>query len=494
MNAAVPLLLVFLPLVPALISFALSERLAAWRDASNLAFALVKLLLVAHLLRAAAAGAVVEWRYGFLPGHDFLLRVDPLALLFVTLSVFLWLVTTVYAIAYFGSGPNLARFFGFFNLSVLSATGVAMAGTTITFFLFYELLTLATWPLVVHRGDEKSLRAGRIYLTYTLAGSAAYLAGILWLEALVGTIEFTLPPDLGGVPPLILSLVFVLCVGGLGVKAAIIPLHGWLPEAMAAPAPVSALLHAVAVVKAGAFGIMRMVYDVYGIETVAALGLGPPLAALAAATILYGSLRALMQTDIKKRLAYSTVSQVSYIVLGASLAGPFAVIGALVHLVHQGIMKITLFMCAGALANRMGIKAIADLDGAGRAMPVTLGAFSLAALGMIGVPPLAGFISKWYLGIGGLQSEAVWVVAVLAGSSLLNAAYFLPLLYRAWLLPAPATAPRIAELATRENRMLVLPAAVTAAAALAAGVFAAFPFSPLGWATLIAEGGYLGLR
>lgn len=490
MMTAVPLVLVLLPLIPAIISFALPERMAGWRNAANLFFALIKVLIVADLLRQVRSGVDLEWRYTILPGHDFLLRVDTLALLFVSLSVFLWLVTTIYAIGYFGRGPNLARFFGFFNLCVLAATGVALSGTAVTFFLFYELLTLATWPLVVHNGDEKSLRAGRIYLAYTLAGSAAFLVGILWLKTLVGSIEFTAPPDLSAIPPLTLTLIFVLCVGGLGVKAALVPFHGWLPAAMAAPAPVSALLHAVAVVKAGAFGIVRMIYDVYGIGTVAELGLGPPLAALASFTILYGSLRAVMQTEIKKRLAYSTVSQVSYIVLGASLVGPFAVIGGLVHLVHQGIMKITLFMCAGALSNRLGIKAVADLDGAGRRMPMTMAAFSIGALGMIGVPPVAGFISKWYLGIGGLQSDASWVVAVLAGSSLLNAAYFLPMLYRAWLLPPPEQA-AFRELGTTRDLILVLPAVVTAAASLAAGVFASSSFSPLTWAKLIAEMGYL---
>lgn len=490
MTLTTPLVLVLLPLIPAIISFALPERLAAWRNVANLFFALLKVMIVVDLLRQVRGGVVLEWRYPFLPGHDFLLRVDTLALLFVSLSVFLWLMTTIYAIAYFGRGPSLPRFFGFFNLCVLSATGVALSGTAVSFFLFYELLTLATWPLVVHNGDEKSLRAGRIYLAYTLAGSAAFLVGILWLKMLVGTVEFTMPPDLSGIPPPTLTLIFVLCVGGLGVKAALVPLHAWLPAAMAAPAPVSALLHAVAVVKAGAFGIVRMIYDVYGIGTVAELGLGTPLAALAAFTILYGSLRAVMQADIKKRLAYSTVSQVSYILLGASLIGPFAVIGGLVHLVHQGIMKITLFMCAGALSNRLGIKAVADLDGAGRLMPVTMGAFSIGALGMIGVPPVAGFISKWYLGIGGLQSGAPWVVAVLAGSSLLNAAYFLPMLYRAWLLPPPEQA-RFRELGTARDVMLVLPAVVTAAAALMAGVFASSFFSPLAWAKLIAERGYL---
>ncbi len=200
--AIAPLLLVLLPLIPAVISFVLPERLAAWRDALNILFALIKLVIVAGLLREITIGEALEWRYAFLPGHDFVLRLDAIALLFVTLSIFLWLMTTIYAIGYFGRGPNLARFFGFFNLCVLAASGVAMAGNAVTFFLFYEVLTLATWPLVVHNGDEKSLRAGRIYLTYTLAGSAAFLAGILWLKTLVGPVEFAAPPDLSAIPPL----------------------------------------------------------------------------------------------------------------------------------------------------------------------------------------------------------------------------------------------------------------------------------------------------
>jgi multicomponent Na+:H+ antiporter subunit D len=184
------------------------------------------------------------------------------------------------------------------------------------------------------------------------------------------------------------------------------------------------LLHAVAVVKAGAFGIVRIVYDVFGFSLVHALGVALPLAAIASATIVWGSLRAVFQTDIKRRLAYSTVSQVSYIVLGTALAGPIATVGGLVHLVHQGLMKITLFFCAGALAERMKITRVDQLDGAGRAMPVTMFAFSIAALGMIGVPPIAGFVSKWQLGLGGLEAGQVWVIFVLAASSLLNAAYF----------------------------------------------------------------------
>jgi multicomponent Na+:H+ antiporter subunit D len=272
------------------------------------------------------------------------------------------------------------------------------------------------------------------------------------------------------------------------VKAALVPLHGWLPTAMAAPAPVSALLHAVAVVKAGAFGIVRFIYDVYGIGRVEALSLGVPLAIVASVTIIYGSVRALQQTDIKRRLAFSTVSQVAYIVLGASLAGPFAAIGGLVHLVHQGLMKITLFFGAGALEERLDIRSVDQLDGVGRRMPYTMIAFTVAALGMIGVPPVAGFVSEWYLGIGGLQAGQPWVILVLAGSSLLNAAYFLPLIYRAWFKEWPR---EVAWGDVERPMGLIVPAVITAATALIVGVVAAFWLSPLGWATLIVRLEYL---
>jgi multicomponent Na+:H+ antiporter subunit D len=255
---------------------------------------------------------------------------------------------------------------------------------------------------------------------------------------------------------------------------------------MAAPAPVSALLHAVAVVKAGAFGVIRVVYDVFGVECVAELGVGLPLAVLASITIIWGSIRALQQTEIKKRLAYSTVSQVSYIILGAALASPFAIIGGLAHLVHQGLMKITLFFCAGIYDERAGVRGIEGLDGLGRRMPWTSTCFSLGALGMIGLPPLAGFVTKIYLGIGGLQAGAPWVLAVLGASTLLNAAYFLPLLYRLWFREA---APDVE--ADENAPALVGPTVLAALAAVLAGLLAASEISPLGWAALIAERDYL---
>jgi len=486
MTALLPVAILLSSLIPAGVTFFLPQESHRLRNALSLGGATLKLGLIVAMLIAVGQGAAYEARLSLAPGLYLLLRIDALSLLFMSLSAVLWLLTTVYAIGYFGTKAELSRFFGFFSLCIAATTGLAMAGSLITFFIFFELLTLSTWPLVVHKQDEKSLAAGRSYLAFALPGSALLLVAIIWLESATGPVVFTESPDLSVLPDASLRWIFVLFIAGLGVKAALVPLHGWLPVAMAAPAPVSALLHAVAVVKAGAFGIVRVVYDVFGISTVQGLGLGTPLAVLASVTILWGSIRALQQDEIKKRLAFSTVSQVSYIVLGAALAGPYATIGGLVHLVHQGLMKITLFFCAGIYDERAGVKRIDGLNGMGARMPVTSVCFSLGALGMIGLPPLAGFVSKVYLGIGALQAGAPWVLGVIAGSTLLNAAYFLPLLYRLWFLPA-------ADGLEGDERapMLVGPAVITALASLAVGVFAASALSPLGWATLIAEREYL---
>lgn len=486
MTAGVlPVAILLASFVPAVATFFVPQESAGTRNALNLGGAVLKLALVVFMLAEVSSGVTYATRFDLVPGLSFLLRVDALSLLFLTLSAFLWLVTTVYAIAYLGDGPDLSRFFGFFSLCVTATAGIALAGSLVTFFIFYELLTLATWPLVVHKGDARSLAAGRLYLGYTLTGSAVLLVAIVWLEGATGPIEFA-GADLGDSPDApgegTLRLLFVLFVAGLGVKAALVPLHAWLPAAMVAPAPVSALLHAVAVVKAGAFGIVRVVHDVFGFATVVDLGLSRPLAVVASITIVYGSLQALRQTNLKRRLAYSTVSQVSYIVLGVALATPLAVAGGLAHLVHQGLMKVTLFFCAGAFAERAQAEEIVDLDGIGRRMPLVATAFSVAALGMIGVPPVAGFVSKWYLGLGGLEAGAPWVLAVLAASALLNAAYFLPILHRIWY-----RAPAGERAAASPAPGLSAPPVVTALAALGTGLFAASALSPLGWAILIVD-------
>ena len=528
-----PLATVLVSAIAGLTIFVAGERRQRLRTWMNIAAALLKLILVGLIGLLVMAGHVPEFRVALLPGLDLVLRADGLSMLFATLSALLWLVTTIYAIAYLEHSPNRARFFGFFSLCVTSTMGIAMAGNLLTFFIFYELLTLATWPLVVHTGSSAAIASGRTYLRYTLTGSALFLVGLIWLYGLTGSQDFIAGGTIAGLgldQDWSLKIIFWLLVIGMGVKAALVPLHRWLPLAMVAPAPVSALLHAVAVVKAGAFGLVRLVEDVFGPSLVADLGLGLPLAmvapapvsallhavavvkagafglvrlvedvfgpslvadlglglplaVLASITIIYGSVMALYQDDIKKRLAFSTVSQVSYITLGIAIGGPVATIGGLVHLVHQGLMKITLFFCAGIFANLLGVKKIDQLDGIGRRLPWTSACFTVGALGMIGLPPVAGFISKWYLGAGAVAVGQHWVIAVLVASTLLNAAYFLPLLKRIWLHPPPEQWPAEHRISRLESAAMVGSSITTAIFALLVGLLAGVPLSPLSWVT-----------
>jgi multicomponent Na+:H+ antiporter subunit D len=497
----VPVLILMTSFVPGLLIFFLRDEQVRPRTALNIGGALAKVALVVVLVPPVVGGENLEWRSPFLPGIDLVLRVEPFSLLFLGLSALLWLATTVYAIGYLEGSPDRSRFFGFFSLCVTATVGIALSGNLVTFLLFYEFLTLATFPLVAHRGTPEAIAGARTYLVYTLGGGIVLLAGIAWLTYLVGPVEFT---D-GGAPELaqfaaaepgLAQAVFVLLIAGLAVKAALLPVHGWLPRAMVAPAPVSALLHAVAVVKAGVFGIVRVVHHTYGVEVADALGVLLPLSVLAAATIIFGSALALRQDDLKRRLAYSTVSQVSYVTLGIAVLGVVSTTGGIVHLVHQGLMKITLFFCAGLFAETLGLHKVSELGGVGRRMPVTAAAFTVGAVGMIGLPPVAGFVSKWQLGLGGIDAGEPWILAVLLTSSLLNAAYFLPVVYALWFGapdeavtgPARRTSPRLEAPAS-----LLLPAVSTAVLALLAGLLAGLPYSPLEIAKQIAERSYSSL-
>ncbi len=482
-------------LVPGLIIFSLAESRHGWRTFLNLLGSLTKMVLVLIMILGIYQGQSYAFHFVLLPGLELVLRADPLSALFVTLSTILWFFTTLYAIAYLEDSPNRSHFFGYFSLCVTVTIGIALAGNLLTFLFFFEMLTLSTYPLVVHRGTAEAMAAGRLYLLYTLAGGLLLFVGLVWLHTLVGSLDFSRE---GLLDPLvashgtILRLIFCLLVAGVGVKAALFPLHGWLPRAMVAPAPVSALLHAVAVVKAGAFGIIRIVLDVYGLQTARALGLLIPLMVLASVTIIYGSIHALRQDNLKRRLAFSTVSQVSYIALGISIGSPLAIMGGMVHLVHQGLMKITLFFCAGNIAETLGVHDISRMNGVGRRLPLTMTAFSLAALGMIGLPPMAGFVSKWYLGLGALGQGQGWLIAVLVLSSLLNAAYFLPILYSAWFKEQegdwPADCGPVG--AVECHWMLVAPPIITATLSLLVGLLANSNLSPLAWVRFIVSKGY----
>ncbi|MBC8208006.1 MAG: monovalent cation/H+ antiporter subunit D family protein [Desulfobulbaceae bacterium] len=479
--------------VPGIIIFGLPEDRVRLRTTLNLCGSLIKIGLIVVLNVGIYLGYSYEIRLPLVAGMEVYLHADPLSALFTTLSSVLWLLTTIYAVGYLEDSPNRSHFFGYFSLCVTVTIGIALAGNLITFILFYEMLTLSTYPLIVHRGTPQSLRAGRNYLVYTLGGGALFFLAAAWLQVLTGPMDFGsdgfashLVVEHG---PL-LSLLFVLLIAGVGVKAALVPLHGWLPQAMIAPAPVSALLHAVAVVKAGAFGIVRIVLDVYGLENMIVLGLLPLLTFVATLTILWGSFRALQQDDLKRRLAFSTISQISYIGLGISLADHrLALIGGLVHLVHQGIMKITLFFCAGNLAETLGVHRISEMRGIARRMPWTMGAFTVGALGMIGLPPTAGFVSKWFLGLGALSASNWVVVAVLMLSSLLNAAYFLPILITAWFDRPVGPWPDEKNFGRFETRLMLLcPPLLTAAVVLLIGVLAEAQISPLAWVRFIVEG------
>lgn len=501
----IPLVMLLISLAAAVLIFPMPENQVKLRSVVNIAAAALKVLLVLALFPVVVnADLRPEFSMPFLPGIDLVLRVDPTALFFATLSSVLWLLTTIYAIGYLEPGQHRSRFFGFFSLCVTATVGLSFAGNLITFLVFYEMLTLVTYPLVAHWGTPKALAAAKIYLRYTLSGGLALLIGVVWLTIYAGPVDFEGGGAQGVVElaeraPGVATVIFFLLVGGLGVKAALFPLHGWLPRAMVAPAPVSALLHAVAVVKAGVFGIVRVIDDVYGMAVTAELGVLTPLLLVACFTIIYGSYQALRQMDLKRRLAYSTISQVSYVVLGITLATVASTTGGLVHLVHQGIMKITLFFCAGLFAEVLGVKRVDQMHGLGYRMPGTAIAFSIGAFGMIGLAPTIGFISKWQLGLGALESDHPWVLGVLVVSSLLNAMYFLPIVYRMWFhRPPEETSPPRADAAegdvatpvrrVTEPKALLVPTLITATAVLVFGLAASVSNMPLQIAELIAEG------
>ena len=493
-NTLYIFLLLASSIVPAVFIFFLKEYQRTVRNFLNLSAVVLKIFFVFYLFNAVTAGKKFFFSYEFLEGLDFVLKVDYLSLLFAALSSILWLFTVIYAIGYLKNSAYQSRFFGFFSLCITATIGLSMAGNLFTFFIFYEFLTLVTIPLIIHKQNKESKKALIIYLKHTVFAGVLFLMGISLLYFHTGSVEFTSSgylQEYTDVSPLYWQISFVILIFALGVKAAIFPLHGWLPQAMAAPAPVSALLHAVAVVKAGAFGIIRVVYEVYGIEFAQELHLLYFLMVIASVTIIYGSIMALYQTDIKKRLAYSTVSQVSYIVLGVSIFGPLGTIGGIVHLVHQGVMKITLFFCAGAFMETFGIKKIQQMNGLGKRMPLSSIAFTIAAFGMIGLPPTAGFITKWYLVLGSVENDLWLIVGVLTLSSLLNATYFLPMVYRIWFeQPLDLQRKLTGYKGFESSLMFVVPLVFTAVLTLLLGVFAFSDFSALQWVISIVRREY----
>ncbi len=407
------------------------------REAVTLTVAGSKFAIVASMVPGVLAGTQYVTTIGeFGNGLSLVLRADPLGILFGLLASLLWIVTSFYSIGYMRglSEHAQSRYFASFAASLASAIGVAFGANLLTLFVFYELLTVSTYPLVTHDETDVARAAGRKYLTYTFGGGVAVLGGTLLVYFMTGTTAFT-PGGieaLATADPTLARAAFALLAAGFGVKAALMPAHSWLPDAMVAPTPVSGLLHAVAVVKSGVFGIARVVLDVFGTETMADLGVALPLAAIAAFTLLTASVIALRKDNLKRRLAYSTISQLSYIVLGLALLEGDALIGGLLHIPAHAFMKLTLFFCAGAIHVETHTDDISDMAGIGKRMPLTMAAFAVAAAGMAGIPLVAGFVSKWYILIGALEGGGLVFAGALLVSGVLNIAYFWPIVYQAY--------------------------------------------------------------
>lgn len=442
--ATVIVLLIVVPLIGALL-ISLAGRWPNLREGITLVTAATLFGIATQLIDPVVNGDGASLVLAEpLPGLSIAFDVEPLGLVFALLASLLWFVTSVYAIGYMrGAGePRQTPFYAFFAIAISGAMGVATSANLLTLFIFYEVLTLSTWPLVTHKQNEAARAGGRTYIGVLLLTSIGFLLpAIIWTWVAAGTTDFTpggiLLGKLGPTAAAILLTMFVLGIG----KAAVMPMHRWLPAAMVAPTPVSALLHAVAVVKAGVFTITKVVIYIFGLDFLAAVPLEQYLIYLAGFTVIAASIVALKQVEIKKMLAYSTISQLSYIVLAALVLAPFAEIGAAVHIVAHAFGKITLFFCAGAIYIASSKTRVDQLRGIGHRMPWTMVAFTIGALSMIGVPPTAGFVSKWYIIAGAFQVDSYFVLAVMGGSTALNAAYFLPIVFRAFFRPedqAPA--------------------------------------------------------
>jgi len=409
------------------------------REAMTILTGLATFVLVASLVPRLHAGESIRMDFfEVLPGLPLAFDVEPLGLLFALVASGLWILTSCYSIGYMRAHheEHQTRFYAFFAIAISCAIGIAFSGNVFTLFLFYEALTLSTYPLVTHHGSEAAAKAGRAYLGILVTTSVAFLfTGIVWTWIIAGTVEFRPGGILQGkTNPLTAAVLLGLYVFGTG-KAAVMPFHRWLPNAMVAPTPVSALLHAVAVVKAGVFTVLKVTVYVFGIDFLRETGASAWLAWVAAATMILAGLVALTRDGLKERLAYSTISQLAYIVLGAMVAHRLGIIGGALHIVAHAFGKITLFFCAGGILVATHKTKVSELDGLGRTMPVTMSAFFLASLSVIGLPPFGGSWSKLLLAMGAVQAGHAPLAWLLLAGSLLSAAYLLPISARAFLAP-----------------------------------------------------------
>ncbi len=442
---------------------AASHRVPNLREAITLTTAAALFVSVMWLLPIVLGGGRPSLQLiEIFPGLALEFRIEPFGLLFALIASGLWMLSSLYSIGYMRGNRELhqTRFYACFALALASTIGVAFSGNLLTLFLFYEALTLVTYPLVTHRGDEQARRGGRTYLGLLLFTSTALLLpAVIVTWFLAGTLDFRPGGILAGaVSGVGATLLLALYVFGIG-KAALMPFHRWLPAAMVAPTPVSALLHAVAVVKAGVFAVVKIIVYTFGLDAAGAIfGWLPYVAGF---TIVAASIIALRADNLKRRLAYSTISQLSYVIMATAILAPLSIVGAALHVAAHAVGKITLFFAAGAIYTAAHKTEVSQLDGIGRRMPWTLTAFGIASLSMIGLPPTAGMLSKWYMVAGAYQAQHWAVLAVIVTGTLLSAGYLLPIVYRAFLRPAPAAEPAHGEAPWTMVVALVATAALT---------------------------------
>jgi len=469
-NSVIPFyaVMISLAVVPLIL---LSDKNPNLREFWTIAAAIIKFILVFTLLPGALEGKIASYSIlEIAPGVELALKADQFGIFFALIASGLWIFTSIYSIGYVRGNKEKkqTRYFASFAVCLSATIGVAFAANLLTFIIFYEVLTIATYPLVIHKENKEAISAGRKYLLYTLSAGAVLIAAAGLTYSYTNTLDFTAGGIFGGLnlSQGSITVLFMLFLAGVGVKAGIMPLHSWLPAAMAAPTPVSALLHAVAVVKSGVFGVVRVVGFVFGPEVMQSYGLNNILFVFAGATIIIASLIALKQDNLKKRLAYSTVGHLSYIVLGVALLSPAGFTGGIFHIATHATMKITLFFCAGAIYVNLHKENISELNGIGKVMPWTMAAFTIGSMGLAGIPPINGFVSKWFLGSGALQADMNIALIILLLSGLLNAGYFFPIIHRAFFREGIGL-----EKYKEASMMMVIPIMITAVLSVLFGIY-----------------------
>lgn len=434
-DSAMLLLVLAVPLAGAL-GVVAANRFPNIREATSLLTGIALFAVVGYIACATRSGEPLRLVLADpFPGLAFAFSAEPLGLVFALVASGLWIVTTIYAVGYMRAHHerHQTRFYAFFAVAIASAMGVAFADNMMTLFVFYEALTISTYPLVIHSGTQEAKRAGRVYLGILLTTSIVFqLVAIVGTYVVAGTLDFRQGGILEGeVGTGLAGVLLALYLFGIG-KAALMPFHRWLPAAMVAPTPVSALLHAVAVVKAGVFTALKVATFIFGFDLLRELWATDAMQAVAAFTMIVASLVAMTRDNLKARLAYSTISQLAYIVLGALLATEAGFVGGGLHIATHAFGKITLFFCAGAILVATHRTQVSQLDGLGRTMPLTMAAFLIGSLSIIGLPPFAGLWSKWFLIEGAWESRHGWIVAAFIVSTLLNIGYLLPIPFRAF--------------------------------------------------------------